>query len=150
MCIALPLRVAAVFFALVLVASTSAHAAGVQSMSVEEARTAAASGTLVLVDIRTPGEWRQSGVPDLAVPLDMRQGGFIENLLALREDNPDAKIGLICATGGRSRHLANWLAQKGVTGVVDVPAGMHTRDGWLARQLPVRQPDAAMRPVASP
>lgn len=148
--LALPPSLGTLLLALALIASPVARAAGVQTMSVEEAREAAASGTLVLVDIRTPGEWRQSGVPDLAVPLDMRQGGFIKNLLALRDDNPDAQIGLICATGGRSRHVANWLAQKGVTGVVDVPAGMHTRDGWLARQLPVRQPDAAMRPVASP
>jgi rhodanese-related sulfurtransferase len=113
---------------------------GLQSMAVEEARAAVRSEQMVLVDIRTPREWRESGLPDVAVPLDMTSKSFVPALLELRRENPSRRLGLICATGARSRYVANWLVQNGVQGVVDVPAGMHTREGWLAKKLPVRAP----------
>ena len=97
-------------------------------MGVERAREAARAEELILVDIRTPAEWRESGIPDVAVPLDMTRRDFVRELLALRERNPRARLGLICATG----HVGPW----DVAGV----AGMHTRNGWLARELPVRAP----------
>lgn len=138
------------FAAALLASPAPAPAAEVRTMSVEEARAAAESGSMVLVDIRTPDEWRDSGIPDVARPLDMTSKGFVRDLLALRGEDPSVSLGLICATGGRSRYLANWLARNGVRNVVDVPAGVHTRDGWLAKKLPVRRPDAARRPVKAP
>lgn len=121
-------------------------------MGVEAAREAVQAERMVLVDIRTPAEWRETGIPDVAVPLDMRQKGFVQSLLALREAHPDRALGLICAVGGRSAHVAGWLRQNGVEGVVDVSAGMLTREGWLARGLPVRAPDdgAVPRTVRQP
>ena len=132
--------VIAVLGASLLLVSAWAVAGGIQVMTVEQARDAARSNELILVDIRTPKEWRESGIADVAVPLDMTRKGFVQDLLALRGDDPDRKLALICATGGRSHYLATWLLRNGVTGVVDVPAGMHTRKGWLANQLPVRSP----------
>jgi rhodanese-related sulfurtransferase len=137
-------------FGLLLVTPGIACAQSVQSMAVGEAREAARSEDLVLVDIRTPREWRESGVPDVAVPLDMTAKGFVPALLELRRANPSRRLGLICATGARSRYVANWLVQNGVQGVVDVPAGMHTREGWLAKKLPVRPADAVRQPVRAP
>ncbi|MGB7299143.1 MAG: rhodanese-like domain-containing protein [Burkholderiaceae bacterium] len=118
------------------------QAAGFESMGVEKARAAALAGSLILVDIRTPDEWKGSGLPDVAVALDMREKTFVQSLLALRKKNPGVKIGLICATGGRSRYVANWLSRNGVSDIVDVAPGLHTsKTGWLAKQLPVRPPD---------
>lgn len=118
----------------------------VQQMSVHEARQAALEQRLILVDIRTPGEWQESGIPDVAVALDMTRKGFVRRLLELREKQPDARIGLICAVGGRSSYVTRWLSRQRVSGVVDVPAGIHTpRTGWLARKLPVRRPGPTER-----
>ena len=96
---------------------------------------------MVLVDVRTPQEWRETGIPDVAEALDMRERTFVTELLALREKHPDRKLGIICAYGVRSRVVANYLVKNGVQGIVDVPAGMmKPRRGWLAAKLPVRAP----------
>jgi len=112
--------------------------AGHSVMSVEEARDAAASGELVLIDIRTPDEWADSGVPDVALPIDMRSPEFLSRIAALKKEHPERMIGLICATGGRSGYVAKYLHDASVDGIVDVAAGVHGRpDGWLALGLPV-------------
>jgi rhodanese-related sulfurtransferase len=139
-------RLAVLLCVLLVSAPGGATAEGIRVMTVEQAREAARSNTLILVDVRTPEEWRESGVPDVAVPLDMREKGFVDELMALRRENPGAQLGLICATGGRSGYVSQWLRRNGVEGVVDVAAGMHTREGWLANELPVRPPEQPRRP----
>ena len=119
-----------------------ANALGIEEMSVEEAREATLRDDIILVDIRTPEEWRETGVADVAVTLDMRRRDFVQKLLALRAEHPERKLGLICATGGRSRYLATWLMRNRVAGIIDIPAGMLTRQGWLKKKLPVRAPGA--------
>jgi rhodanese-related sulfurtransferase len=115
--------------------------AGHSVMSAGAARDAAASGELVLIDIRTPEEWAASGVPDVAVPIDMRSPEFLPRIAALKQERPERMIGLICATGGRSGYVAQYLHDAGVDGIVNVAAGVHGRpDGWLALGLPVKRP----------
>jgi rhodanese-related sulfurtransferase len=122
-----------------ILAAAPAARAGHVVMSVGEARAAAASGELVLIDIRTPQEWAASGVPDVAVPIDMRSRDFLARVAALKREQPQRKIGFICATGGRSGHVAQYLDEAGLDGIVDVAAGVDGRpDGWLAQGLPVK------------
>lgn len=137
-------------FCLLSWGSGQAFAQAVQVMTVEEAREAARSGEMFLVDIRTPREWRESGVPDVAVPLDMTRKSFIRDLMALRASEPTRKLGLICASGVRSRYVANLLVHNGIEGVVDVPAGMHSRNGWRARKLPLRAAEEPVAPRSAP
>jgi rhodanese-related sulfurtransferase len=125
-----------------------ASAQRVQQMSVEQAHEASRSGKMVLVDIRTPREWRDSGIPATAVAMDMTGTTFLRDLRALRDADPQRTLGLICASGGRSRYLAALLVANGIRDIVDVTAGMHTGSGWLARGLPVRAPDAPLPAVA--
>ena len=122
-------------------AGTRAVRAGHRVMSVADARAAAVAGEMVLLDIRTPAEWADSGVPDVAEPLDMRAANFLRRISELKEEQPARMIGLICATGGRSDYVAKYLHSAGVEGVVNVAAGIHGRpDGWLASGLPVTRP----------
>ncbi len=125
-----------VMLTLIFAASASADSATV--MGVEQARNAANNKSMILVDIRRPEEWRESGVGDVAHPLDMTDPGFVRDLMKLRNANPAAQLGLICATGARSRALASYLVRNGLKDVVDVSAGMHGRGGWLAKKLPVK------------
>ena len=107
-----------------------------------EALEAARAGDLLLVDIRRPEEWAQTGVPEGALPLDMRRDDFTEALLAELGD-PTRPVALICARGVRSDRLSARLASAGFTTVIDVPEGMlgsPAGPGWLARGLPVEQP----------
>ena len=111
-------------------------------MSADAARQAALDGEITLVDIRTPQEWAASGVPDVAHAMDMTAEGFVNKIVELYQAHPDRKLGLICATGGRSTYLMTALQQRGFDRLLNVKEGMHggqAGPGWAARGLPVRR-----------
>lgn len=112
-------------------------------LSVREAHEAARAGKLVLVDIRTPEEWADTGVPDGAIKLDMTGSAFEVRLAALKLDHPGKPIALICRTGNRTSTVQKTLAGRGWKELVDVRGGLlgNPRDkGWLAEGLPVTAP----------
>lgn len=111
------------------------------SLSVREAHEAAKAGKLVLVDIRTPEEWADTGVPEGAIKLDMTGSAFEVRLAALKLDHPGKPIALVCRTGNRTSTLQKTLAGRGWKELVDVRGGLlgNPKDkGWLAEGLPVR------------
>lgn len=107
------------------------------------AHEAALAGKLVLVDIRTAEEWRDSGVPASghAISMHQDQKGFLRALDQATGSDKTRPIALICAVGNRSANLQAWLQRAGYTAVVDVAEGMiggrHGR-GWVKSGLPVR------------
>jgi rhodanese-related sulfurtransferase len=127
---------------LVFVGSAQAQSA-LPSLSVREAHDAAKVGKLVLVDIRTPEEWDDTGVPEGAIKLDMTGSAFEVRLAALKLDHPGKPIALICRTGNRTSTLQKKLAGRGWKELVDVRGGLlgNPKDkGWLAEGLPVAAP----------
>lgn len=121
------------------------HAAGAL-MSAPEAQAAAEAGQLTIIDIRTPPEWRQTGVAKGASLIDMRhpQGaqGFMVEVLRQVGDDKDAPIGLICRTGNRTTQVQKYLEAQGFTRVYNIREGMAgsaAGPGWLRRGLPVEQ-----------
>lgn len=134
--------------ALLLLAALCSLPAGAEaqtalpSLSVREAHEAAKAGKLVLVDIRTPEEWTDTGVPDGAIRLDMTGSAFEVRLAALKLDHPGKPIALICRTGNRTATVQKTLRARGWTNLVDVRGGLlgNPKDkGWLAEGLPVEQ-----------
>jgi len=124
---------------------TGAHAAlaqdakPIKTLQAQEAFDAAQSGEIILVDIRTPEEWRETRVGEGAIGLDMRTEEFVNSLVTLRKANPDTPIALICRTGARSAYVTAALAGQGFPGLMDVPEGMvggRNGQGWLKRGLP--------------
>ena len=116
-------------------------------LTADAARKAALNGEVVLVDIRTPDEWAETGVPDVAHQIDLRDNQFVAKLKALMVANPGKPIAAICATGGRSTYLTEALAKSGVQ-ILNVREGMFgskSGPGWLNRKLPTRVPDAPRR-----
>lgn len=110
------------------------------SLSVREAHEAAKAGKLVLVDIRTPEEWADTGLPEGAIKLDMTGSAFEVRLAALKLDHPGKPIALICRTGSRTSTLQKKFVRRGWTNLIDVRGGLlgNPRDkGWLAEGLPV-------------
>ncbi|MCB1492650.1 MAG: rhodanese-like domain-containing protein [Rhodobiaceae bacterium] len=100
------------------------------------------SGDIVLVDIRTQDEWRQSGIAQGAHPISMRDRTFLADLDTLTGGDKAAKIGLICATGGRSAWLRGRLEAAGYSNVIDVGQGMFgnpSGPGWIRGGLPVER-----------
>jgi rhodanese-related sulfurtransferase len=109
-----------------------------------EAQSRTAAGKLTLIDIRTPEEWRETGVATGAVRLDMNHPGgpegFAKAVLAQVGGNRNAPIALICRSGNRSGKVQRYLAAQGFTAVQSVAEGMAgsaAGPGWIPRGLPV-------------
>lgn len=119
-------------------------AAGPNRIAPDEAHRLASSGDLLLIDVRSPDEWRESGVPGAALPITIHGPGglaqFERDLAAVVERHPGRPVALICAAGSRSARVQAWLLQRGYASVLDVPGGLFGRGdaaGWLAHGLPV-------------
>ena len=109
----------------------------ISSPSAREANDAARAGTLVLLDIRTPEEWRDTGIPQGALALDAETPGFEVRLAGLRLDHPGKRIALIDRSGALSAATRTKLAGRGWRDIVAVRGGMLGPGGWLAERLPV-------------
>ncbi|NEV63320.1 rhodanese-like domain-containing protein [Thiorhodococcus minor] len=129
--------------AAVLLSIGCSEAAG-PNLTPEEALTKAQAGEITLIDIRTPGEWRQTGVASLAKRVDMADpkgpSAFLTKLLEEMGGDKSAPIALICRTGNRSTYLQEQLQSIGFTDVYNVPEGMagsKSGPGWIRRGLPI-------------
>lgn len=112
-------------------------------ISVGEAHAKAVAGEVVLVDIRTPEEWRETGVPASAHAITMHQEArvFLQQLLAAMGGDPSRPLAIICRTGNRTSGLLPQLIRAGFTNVVDVGegvAGSRHGKGWFKSGLPTR------------
>ncbi len=107
-----------------------------------EAYALAKVGTVKLIDIRSPDEWRQTGIGEGAVKISMHEPGFISRVDALLDGDRSRPIALICARGNRSRRMKSLLNEAGFTNVINVSEGMLGSEagaGWLKRKLPVNE-----------
>ncbi len=120
-----------------LTALASAAIAQSASLSAREAHDAAKAGGIVLIDIRTPAEWADTGLAAGATRLDAESAGFEVRLAGLRLDNPGKRIVLIDRTGGLATSVQLKLAARGWRDLAVVRGGMLGQGGWLAERLPV-------------
>jgi len=141
--------------AVMMFAATVANAEIVK-ITPDVARKAALAGELVLIDIRRPEEWAETGVPDVALLADMTSRDFLAKINAIRLENPDIPLAFSCRSGNRSNYLTGELAKLGMSGLIDVVGGMQgsrVDKGWAKRGLPVRavnDPVNAMITVTQP
>lgn len=138
-----------VLFALLLLGvfvGPSAFAQEVEVVSAQRAWELSQQGDLVIVDVRTPGEWRQTGTVPGTVRISLYSNwgvpnfDFADDVLAALDGDRDRPVALICATGGRSSYAADALRDAGFTHVADIAEGMlGSKDGvgWLSRALPI-------------
>lgn len=113
-------------------------------LTAPEAAAAVSAGKVTLIDIRTPPEWKETGVAKGAKLLNMLhpQGapGFTNALLEQVKGDKNAPIALICRTGNRSTQVQRYLQSQGFTQVYNVKEGMAgsgAGPGWIKRSLPV-------------
>ena len=131
-------------FATVAVAQQSRPTAP-PTMTPIEAHRQAQAGDVVLIDIRTPDEWRETGVPISATAITMHQDAakFVAALDAAAKGDRTRPIALICRTGNRSSHMQAELRKLGYTNIIDVAEGVvggSKGSGWLKAGLPVKAP----------
>ena len=112
-----------------------AGAAEVAKISPAEAAKRVADGQALLVDVREPAEWVETGVATPAVL--MPKSEFDDNLSGdwkgFLEKNRDKQIILYCRSGRRSGAVAASLAEKGYN-----VANAGGFKNWESAGLPVR------------
>lgn len=127
-------------FALSLVALAVATTARAETTLTPKQALAGIEGNkLILIDVRRPEEWQETGVAKGAWPLDMTHKEFGPRLMAVLQRNPDHQVAIICRTGNRTGYLMNVLAENKIDGVLDVTAGMAggpRGKGWIPSGLP--------------
>lgn len=131
---------------LMIMVGVAAAFAETPVLTAPEAAQKVTSGDIILLDIRTHEEWAETGLAEGAWPVSMHTPEFARQLQALLTRFGPDRIGLICATGGRTAYVTSILEKNGITGVVDVSEGMFgngTNEGWIARGLPVVSLEAA-------
>lgn len=110
------------------------------TLSAREAHAGLKSGNLILVDVRAPQEWQETGVAEGAWPLDMCEEAFGGWMLAALERNPNQQVAIICRSGNRSGRLMQLFSQNGIEGLLDVTEGMlggARGKGWIPTDLPI-------------
>ena len=134
--------------ALIWMFCASALWAEVPILSAPEAQSRLNAGDLIVLDIRRPAEWKETGVAKGAWPVSMHRSDFGQQLqLILAEYQPD-QIALICATGVRTARVTQQLEKYGLTGIHDLSEGMLGNPrgpGWIARGLDIVSAEDAMR-----
>jgi len=100
---------------------------------------------ILIIDIRTQGEWEETGIPPNAALVSLYSDWGVPNLdfvieiLDAAGGNKDLPIALICAGGVRTAFAADLLRDRGFTQILDVGEGMlgsGDGPGWIARDLP--------------
>ena len=132
---ALIASVALVLPALLLASHGRATAADADAVSLDFARTEAAAGRAILIDIREPDE-HAGGVARGAKLLPMRQLGA---RLAEIPTDPRQPVLLICNTQNRSSATLRALRERGYGHVRYVNGGMSE---WARRGWPLVRPGA--------
>lgn len=137
---------------IVLIMTSFAALAETPILSAPDAQERLESGELILLDIRTPEEWQDTGIAKGAWPVSMHREDFKARLDAILAVYPPEQIALICAVGGRSGGVTGALERGGIVGVSDVSEGMMGSArgaGWIARGLEVVPLDQAKADYAA-
>jgi rhodanese-related sulfurtransferase len=135
--------IAGFIVALALLASASASAASLIDSA--QALAGVRAGEMTLIDVRSPGEWRGTGVARGARTVTIHDpeglAGFVAAVTRAVDGRKDQPIAVICARGGRSSRAMRALRAAGFSKLSNVREGMLGNKidgpGWLGRKLPV-------------
>lgn len=97
-----------------------------------------------VVDIRTPGEWKQTGLFQGAIPIMFfnEQGAYDLNafLKELQSKVDTSKpFALICRTGSRTKVVAHYLSKELGYTVIDVQGGMSAVEAFKLPTEPYKK-----------
>ena len=92
----------------------------------------------VLIDVRTPDEWRQTGVPVTAHTVSKDDSNFVSQVDKITGGDRSQRVALICNSGNRSAEARDTLLAAGYQNVTSVAGGVNGPEGWIDADLPVR------------
>ena len=128
----------------VIVLDAGLASANHRIMTADKAKVRLERGQMMLIDVRSPQEWRQTGIAPGASKVTIHDPGglpgFVDAVKATVSGNLDEVIAVICASGGRSTIVHQALPEAGFTRVMNIREGMlggPYGPGWFPRGLPV-------------
>ena len=114
------------------------------TISATSAREMQAKGQLMIIDVRTPHEWKETGIPAGAKTIEFSpavdSAVFLSEVLRVASGDRNVPIAVICRSGHRSTMAQDILAQHGFTNVLNIQEGVlggSHGQGWVPRGLPV-------------
>ncbi|WP_198245018.1 rhodanese-like domain-containing protein [methane-oxidizing endosymbiont of Gigantopelta aegis] len=117
-------------------------AADLKNLSVEEVEALQKQGDVLIIDVRTPEEWKQTGVIPGSVPLQFfdKDGNALTQTWLTQFDqlrkSPDQPVILVCRSGHRSGLVGNFLTKKlGLEHINHLSTGLKS---WLKAGKPVK------------
>src|SRR5437899_11782718 len=107
-------------------------------ISAPQALERSKQGSLLIIDIRTPEEWRETGVIPGARRVDFYRGpnALLKSVLEMVDGNRNAPIAPVCHSGSRTIQAQKFLQAQGFTQVYNLREGMGgsaAGPGWLKR-----------------
>ena len=102
-------------------------------MTTREAHEMARSGSATLIDVRSPFEWRTTGIAEGATGITLQDRDFLDQVLSAVGGDKTRPVALICQSGNRSLVAQRQLQAAGFETVYNVTGG--TLD-WQAQGLP--------------
>ncbi len=118
-----------ILVALGFCSSIAANAGEFTSLSVTEFASAIKNDSILLVDVRTPAEYK-SGFIERAINIDVKSSEFQTEAAKLDKTK---KIAVYCRSGKRSKMAANVMADLGYQ-VIELNSGIM---GWQNAAMPV-------------
>ena len=116
---------------------------GIEEIDPRTAHDLARKGEIVLVDVRTPNEWKRTGLPEPALAISLQDPQFLPKLEKAVGGDRRRKVAFICASGARSAQVALALKQYGWENTINVAGGMtgsRNTPGWIQLGLPTKAP----------
>ena len=107
--------------------------AKIDTISVTEAHNLVSDGSVLLIDVRQPEEWADTGKPLGSVGISLGDKAFVDKVKSAINEKLDTAIAVSCRTGGRSSEAAKRLRSAGLTNIRNVEGGILA---WLAANLP--------------
>jgi rhodanese-related sulfurtransferase len=110
------------------------HALSIPKITPQQAHQEVSSGNLVLIDVREPNEWADTGCAENASRIALQNHNFVEEVLHLVNNDKNASIAVSCKSGMRGDQAVKRLKAANFTNVVNVEGGILK---WISEQLPV-------------
>ncbi len=135
------------FAVFILLAAFSADrvAVAAEVISVKGAYERAQKKEIVLVDVRSIDEWRETGIPQGAIPISIHHPGgmqgFVDTVRKAVDQDLNKPVALICRYGVRSTRAQWALEEAGFKKILNVREGLKGNvidgSGWFDAKLPM-------------
>lgn len=111
------------------------NASSETGIDVTQARDRSKHDGVVFIDVRTPAEWSQTGLPARALAISLQDGSMVSKVFDALQEDKSAPVMVICRTGARSAQACKMLAKEGFTQTLNVKGGILA---WQAANLPTK------------